>query len=114
MVDITVHVLRQIDVADSIDLTALSDVLRGLEPTRGAAVLRGPERAAGAGVILRNEPLDLRMGQRAVESFSTSVRLRVFDFGVIAVRFTLTSTASSPSSLVELASKLTATAGAFD
>jgi hypothetical protein len=112
--DISIHVLRQIDVADSIDLGLLSDALRELEPTRGAAVVRGPERPASSGVVLRNEPLDLRMGQHTIAGFSASVRLRVFDFGVVGVRFTFTAAAPTASALIELAALVGAQSGAFD
>jgi len=101
--DVSVHVLRQIDVADSIDLTRLSEALRELEPTRGAAVVRGPERPTGAGVVLRNEPLDLQMRQRTVGGFASSVRLRVFDFGVVGVRFTLVARTPAVADLIGLA-----------
>jgi hypothetical protein len=112
--DVSVHVLRQIDVADSIDLTRLSEALRELEPTRGAAVVRGPERPTGAGVVLRNEPLDLRMGQRTVGEFASSVRLRVFDFGVVGVRFTFGANAPTVADLIELAARVASESGAFD
>jgi hypothetical protein len=112
--DVSVHVLRQIDVADSIDLTLLSGALRELEPTRGAAVVRGPERPTGAGVVLRNEPLDVRMGQRTVGAFSSAVRLRVFDFGVVGVRFTFSSSTPTAAALIELAARVSAQSSAFD
>ena len=66
MTDVAVHVLRQLDVAESIKLGRLGEALRGPEATRGAAVLRGPEKVSGAGIVWRNEPLDLRVGSRAV------------------------------------------------
>ncbi|MGA2449049.1 MAG: hypothetical protein ABTD50_10265 [Polyangiaceae bacterium] len=112
--DVSVHVLRQIDVADSIDLTRLSEALRELEPTRGAAVVRGPERPTGAGVVLRNEPLDLQMRQRTVGGFASSVRLRVFDFGVVGVRFTLVARTPAVADLIGLAASIAAESGAFD
>ena len=112
--EVAVHVLRQIDVADSIDLTLLSDALRELEPTRGAAVVRGLERPTGAGVVLRNEPLDLRMGQRTVGGFSCNVRLRVFDFGVVGVRFTFGASTPTAAALIELAARVAAESGEFD
>ena len=112
--DASVHVLRQIDVADSIDLTLLSDALRELEPRRGAAVVRAPERPTGAGVVLRNEPLDLQMGQRTIGEFSTSVRLRVFDFGVIGTRFTFVVSVPGVSALIEVAARIAAASAAFD
>src|SRR5262249_46828245 len=85
----TVHVLRQIDVGDSIHLEIVGRMLGKRDPTRGTPVLRGPERAPSAGVVLRREPLDLKLGRVDVGSFSTDVRARMFDFGVIAFRFTI-------------------------
>jgi hypothetical protein len=114
MTDLAVHVLRQMDVADAIDLEELTRRLSGLEPTRGAAILRGPERATGAGIVLRNEPIDLRMGQRTVGSFEASVRLRAFDFGVIALRFTFTIAADTADDMIDLARRVAAESAAFD
>ncbi len=114
MSEVAVHVLRQIDVADGIDLARLSNELRSLEPTRGAAVLRAPERASGAGVVLRNEPLDLRLGRRHVGSFTTNVRLRVFDFGVVGVRFTFTVEVEDGPALIDVAARVNADSTSFD
>src|SRR5262249_11875547 len=99
----TVHVLRQVDVGDSVHLEEVAKILRSRGPGRGAALLRGPETAAGAGVVLRNEPLDLGLGQVACGSFTTDVRARIFDFGAIAIRFTFSLDDPTPEGLVEVA-----------
>jgi hypothetical protein len=114
MTELSVHVLRQMDVADAIDLEKLTRGLSGFTPTRGPAILRGAERTTSAGIVLRNEPVDLRMGQRDVGPFTVSVRLRVFDFGVIAVRFTFAFTADAADAMVEFARQVAAESPAFD
>jgi hypothetical protein len=114
MAEAVVHVLRQIDVADSIDLERLAAILRSREPTRGAAVLRGSEPSPSAGVVLRAEPLDLRIGRRECGPFSANVRLRAFDFGVLAVRFTITAPDPSPAGLIQLSTQIATESAAFD
>src|SRR6476660_3432793 len=105
MAEAVVHVLRQIDVADSIDLEHLSAILRSREPTRGAHVLRAAVPSPTGGVILRAGPLDLRIGRRPCGPFDTNVRLRACDFGVLAVRFTFTVANPFPSELIRVAAQ---------
>jgi hypothetical protein len=114
MAETVVHVLRQIDVADSLDLERLAAILRNREPTRGAAVLRGSEPSPSAGVVLRAEPLDLRLGRRPCGPFAANVRLRAFDFGVFAVRFSFDAPDASPDGLIRLASEIATHAAEFD
>ena len=89
-------------------------MLRSREPTRGAAVLRGSEPSPSAGVVLRAEPLDLRIGERQCGPFRATMRVRAFDFGVFAVRFTFAAPDPSPAGLIRLASEIASHAGEFD
>jgi hypothetical protein len=110
----TIHVLRQLDVGDSVDLERAGSILKEREPTRGATVLRGPEPSPSAGVVLRREPLDVRLGRVEVGSFHADTRIRIFDFGSIALRFTLAIDDPTPSTLIDLANRLSRESAAFD
>jgi hypothetical protein len=105
----TVHVLRQIDVGDSIDLDRASDTFdqRALR-----ADLSKPP--AGAGVVLRREPLELTLDATDVGPFRAEVGARLFDFGVVAIRFTLVTSASSGGALVAFAGELSRASANFD
>jgi hypothetical protein len=109
----TVHVLRQIDVGDAIDLTRVTEVLAPIELTRGTTVLRGLDTSKVAGVVLRREPLDLHLGSMNVASFTTDVRVRLFDFGVVAVRFTAAAEVTE-GELIDLAVELAVQSTSFD
>ncbi len=109
----TVHVLRQIDVGDSIQLERVSRMLETRELTRGSTELRGPDRSA-PGVVLRREPLDVKLGHVEVGSFAADVRARIFDFGVVALRFTFALVDFSPPALIALSDRLARESGAFD
>jgi hypothetical protein len=110
----TVHVLRQVDVGDSVNLEEVGKILKSRELRRGPTILRGPDTAAGAGVILRNEPLDVNLGHVDCGSFATDVRARIFDFGAIAIRFTFSLDEPTPEGLVEVANRLAAESQSFD
>jgi hypothetical protein len=111
---VTVHVLRQVDVGDSVDLEEVAKILQSRDPRRGPTILRGPDTAQGAGVILRREPLDVKLGSVTVGSFSTDVRARIFDFGAIAIRFTFSLDDPTPEGLVDIANRLAAESRSFD
>jgi len=83
-----IHVLRQIDVGDSLQLERVGELLGDRDLTRGSTVLRGPEASPSGGVVLGHEPLDLKLGRVAGGSFTSDVRVRLFEFGVVAFRFT--------------------------
>jgi hypothetical protein len=109
MVDATIHVLRQIDVADWIDLRALEAIaprVGTVEPQVGPAL--------PSGIVPIEQPLDLGLGRIQVGPFDTQVRLRVFDFGVAALRFTFQSVDGSSAALVQLSLDLATHAQAFD
>jgi hypothetical protein len=110
----TVHVLRQVDVGDSVNLEEVAKILQSRDPRRGPTILRGPDPAAGAGVILRHEPLDVRLGGVECGPFTTDVRARIFDFGAIAIRFTFSLDDPTPEGLVEVANRLAAESHSFD
>ena len=114
MKEVTVHVLRQLDVGDAIELELVSAILQGREATRGATRLRGPEPSPTSGVVLAEKPVDLKFGQMNVGPFSTQVRVRLFDFGVAAIRFTFTTAEVTGPTLVELATAIAAEASRFD
>jgi hypothetical protein len=109
----TVHVLRQIDVGDSIALDTAARILAKREVSRGTAVLRSPE-GASAGVVLRHEPLDWKVGRIAIGEFAAEARLRLFEFGVVALRFTFSVPDPTPAALVELSPRLVKESGLFD
>jgi hypothetical protein len=111
---VVIHVLRHVDVGDSIEVERAAKILERQEPTRGATILRGPEPSPSAGVVLRREPLDLKLGRVDVGLFQTDARVRIFDFGSIAIRFTLRLTEPTPSTLIDLANRLSREGSAFD
>src|SRR5258708_1087624 len=111
---VTIHVLRQVDVGDSVDVEKVAKILESREPKRGTTILRGPDRSAAAGVVLRREPLDVNLGRVDVGSFPTEVRARIFDFGAIAIRFSIEVDDPTPAALIEIASRLPAESAAFD
>ncbi|MBI2895515.1 MAG: hypothetical protein HYY06_18305 [Deltaproteobacteria bacterium] len=108
MVDTTVHVMRQLDVADSIDLEKLD----GARSAAGLERLSDP--ALPAGLVPVRQPLDLGLGRFDVGPFSTEARLRVFDFGVAAIRFTFNVPDSSASALAQLSLDLQSHSASFD
>jgi hypothetical protein len=109
-----VHVLRQIDVGDSVDLERVARMLENRDLTRGTTVLRGPEQAWSAGVVLRSEPLDLKLGKVEVGAFATDVRARIFDFGVVAIRFSFNIPELTAAQWIDLSSRLAKESAAFD
>lgn len=108
------HVIRLLDVGDSLDLERMAEILRAREPTRGATVLRGPEPSPSAGVVLAREPLDLRLGPLRIGAFDVQARLRAFDFGVVAFRFSLPIADATAPRLVALGAALAASSAEFD
>ena len=109
-----IHVLRQLDVGDSIDIELVSRTLDTHDFSRGTTVLRGPEASAMAGVVLRREPLDLKLGALDVGPFRADLRARMFDFGVIALRFTFPITDLSAVAVIDLGNRLMLESAAFD
>jgi hypothetical protein len=105
----TVHVLRQIDVGDSIDLDRAAKTLE-LRDLR-TDVAKPP---VGPGVVLRREPVEVKLDGALVGHFRTEVRARLFDFGVVAIRFTIPVTEGSGPKLVDFASRLNEASAAFD
>src|SRR5687767_6417781 len=112
MTDVTVHVLRQIDVAESIDLPALRRLAEAGGLPMGAAL--GPSEPAPPGVVPAHPPVDLTLADVTVGSFVLRGRLRVFDFGVVALRFTQSLTGLSNDELIGLGSDLAGESAAFD
>src|SRR5690349_8569551 len=108
---VTVHVLRQIDVGDSIDLDRASKILD--RRARRSDSSKGKQQP-GAGIVLRREPLELTLDPAQIGAQSADVRARLFDFGVVAIRFTLSASESSGGELVALAGRVAETSGAFD
>ncbi|HMJ52606.1 MAG TPA: hypothetical protein VK540_11035 [Polyangiaceae bacterium] len=104
----TVHVLRQIDVGDSIDLERASKTFA--QSARRA----DPSKQPGAGVVLRREPLELTLDPVDIGPFRAELRTRLFDFGVVAIRFTLSVSESSGAALVALASQISEAGPSFD
>ena len=105
----TVHVLRQIDIGDSIDLDRASNALN--QRARRTELSKQP---AGAGVVLRREPLELTLDPVDIGPHRAEVRARLFDFGVVAIRFTLFAPESAGPELVVLAGRLSEASSAFD
>jgi hypothetical protein len=110
----TVHVLRQIDVGDSVHLEKVARILDKRELSRGTTVLRSPDGSATQGVVLRTEPLDLKLGRVEVGPFQVDARVRLFDFGVIAFRFTFVVADASATALMDLSAQLVRESGCFD
>ena len=68
-----------------------------------------------AGVVLRREPLDLKLGAIDVGPFRAGeLRARMFDFGVIALRFTFPITDLSALPIIDLGNRLMLESAAFD
>jgi hypothetical protein len=106
---VIVHVLRQIDVGDSIDLDRASQMLDHRAHRADLAT-----QPAGAGVVLRRELLELTLDAAEVGPFHAEVRARLFDFGVVAIRFSISVAATSATALIELAGQLSEAAARFD
>jgi hypothetical protein len=104
-----VHVLRQIDVGDSIDLERAAKTLE--QRARRADV---PKPPVGPGVVLRREPLELTLEPAVIGPFRAEVRARLFDFGVVAIRFTVALAAFAGPEIVDFASRLNEASATFD
>jgi hypothetical protein len=109
-----VHILRQIDVGDSIQLDLVARCRERRVLTRGTTVLGASLQAAAPGVVLRREPVDVRLGRVEVSGFSTEVRARLFDFGVVAFRFTLALGETDAEALIDLGYRLARESAAFE
>lgn len=81
-------ILRMFDVADAIDLDRARTLVSGRGPRRGAINPRGPEKGPG-GVVLTSPPLDLDVGTTVVDGMTLHTSVRLFDLGVVSVRFVL-------------------------
>jgi hypothetical protein len=64
--------------------------------------------------VLRHEPLDLKLGRVEVGSFEADARVRLFEFGVVAFRFTFACADASAAAMVDLSSRLVRESGTFD
>jgi len=111
---VLIHVLRQIDVGDSLQLERVAELLGDRELTRGSTVLSGPEGSPSGGVVLRHEPLDMNLGRVAGGPLASDVRVRLFEFGVVAFRFTCELVNASAASLVDISHRLTRESTIFD
>lgn len=109
----TAYVLRLIDVGAAIDLDAALGQLRGWAVRRGPSTLRGPLGAGAGGVVLSQSPLDVEVGEREVGDARVGVRVRLFEFGIAAVRFAVAVDPSDGDALVQLAASVEDDAG-FD
>ena len=105
----TVHVLRQIDVGDSIDLARASQTFE--HRARRADPAKQP---VTAGVVFRREPLELALDPADIGPFRADVRARLFDFGVVAIRFTISFGDASGTELVALAGRIAEASASFD
>src|SRR5437016_4705249 len=110
----TVHVLRQIDVGDSVHLERVARVLDKRELSRGTTVLRSPDGSASQGVVLRHEPLDLKLGRVKIGAADADARVRLFEFGVVAFRFTFAVSDASAASLTDLSAHCQRETSSFD
>lgn len=106
------YVLRVLDVGASIDVARASTVL-GARASRGASTLRGPVGAGAGGVLLAQSPLDVAPGGVQVGELHATVRVRLFQFGVVAVRFCIDLAARPPDDLAAFTSFVEDDAG-FD
>jgi hypothetical protein len=109
MMAATVHVLRQIDVGDSIDLERAAKIFEQRARRADAS-----SQAVGPGVVLRREPLESTLDATDIGPFHAQVRARLFDFGVVAIRFTVALPDGSGAALTELASGVADASAAFD
>jgi hypothetical protein len=114
LVQSTVHILRQIDVGDSVQLELAAECLKQRELSRGTTVLGASPDVAVPGVVLRREPLDLRLGPTEVSGHLAEVRARIFDFGVVAFRFTIVPRDAGAAALVDLGNRLARESATFD
>ena len=112
MPDVTVHILRQIDVAESIDVAEVERLVSEGAVSGGARL--GTTEPDPPGVVLLRRPVDLSLDQVTVGPFELRVRVRVFDFGVVAVRFTLARTGLSSRELIQIGVDVAALSTAFD
>jgi hypothetical protein len=110
----TVHVLRQFDVGDSVQLERVARILEKREPSRGTTVLRSLDGSASQGVVLRHEPLDLKLGRVSIGPLEGDARVRLFEFGVASFRFTFVLAQTSLGSLVDLSARLVREIASFD
>jgi hypothetical protein len=78
--------LRLLDVADSVDLEQARALTHGRGATRTEKQTRGPERGA-AGVVFQAPPLAIDAGRTVVAGLEVRVSVRLFEFGVVSVRF---------------------------
>ena len=98
------HILRVIDVGSSIDLGVATRALQG---KRGPDLLKGAGGHGGAsGVKLAMPPLDLDLDIQRVAGRETTLRVRLFDFGIASFRFELDLSGCSVAELVALAAEV--------
>lgn len=112
MADVTVHVLRQIDVAEAIDLDAVRALAGGAPLPKAARVTR--DELPAPGVVPARTPVDLYLEDVTVGPFVAKARLRVFEFGVAALRFSIARPGLDGPELVRLGTDVAAQAAAFD
>jgi len=100
MPDVTVHALRQLDVAGYIELDELKRIADQGGLPAGARL--GPVEPDAPGVVLTRRPLDLTLDEVSIGPYRAAVRLRAFDFGVVALRFSFTSAGLSGADLAAI------------
>jgi hypothetical protein len=81
-----VWLLRLLDVADTVDLEHARRLTAGRGATRMEKRTRGPERAP-SGVMFQAPPLAIDAGADRVAGLDVNASVRIFDFGVVSVRF---------------------------
>jgi hypothetical protein len=83
-----IWLLRMLDVADVVDLERARALTLERGSTRTEKRTRGPERGA-AGVVFQTPPLAIDAGTVSIAGIAVRASVRLFDFGVVSVRFAL-------------------------
>ncbi len=103
-----IWLLRMFDVADVVDLERARTLTIERGSTRTGRLTRGPERAA-AGLVFQAPPLAFDAGPVTVAGLELRASVRLFDFGVVSVRFALDLAPGTPvADLARLAARLDA------
>ncbi len=84
----SVELLRLLDVANVIDLDVAEKLAARRGASRGETQVRGPDKVPG-GVVLGSNPLDLPLDDLLLAGFEFAVHARLFDFGVVSLRFSM-------------------------
>ncbi len=101
-----IWLLRLFDVADVVDLERARALTLERGSTRTERRTRGPERVE-AGLVFQAPPLALEAGVVSIAGMALRASVRLFDFGVVSVRFALDVAPGTPASeLAALAARL--------